>query len=72
MNTVYRAHLKILVAITNDGQEYTKILQTSADETQSGPSVGQNSWENVTSRVINNANNKILMLLNAYFEELEL
>jgi hypothetical protein len=72
LNTVYTANIKVLVTIIKDGEEFTKILQTSADDTQSGQSVGQNSWENVVGRIINNVNNKILMLLNAHFEELEL
>jgi hypothetical protein len=72
LNTMYTANIKVLVVITKDGQEHTKVLQTSSDDVQSGQSIGQNSWENVVGRVINDTNNKVLMLLNAYFEELQL
>jgi len=72
MNTTYVANVKVLVTINYDGQELVKTFQSSADDTRSGQSVGQNAWENLVGRIINNANNKILMLLNAQFEELKL
>ena len=81
-NYILVAKVKVLLTINRNGQEYSKIITgTSEDKYVKGVGTGTStsnvyrgneSLENVHAKNINNANNKVLMLLNAYFQEIGL
>jgi hypothetical protein len=73
--TLYKATVNILVTVKNGDDEYKKIIQSSSEEELS---ISTNvyrqgeQWTTVVGRAINSANNKILMMLNSYLDELSL
>ena len=72
------AKVKVKVFITRNGKEEAKIITGSSEDrytsvtTRDGTYDKNDSIEIVHAKNINNANNKVLMLLNAYFQELAL
>ncbi len=80
INTMCVAKIKVLVSVYKDGKNNTKVLSTTAEDTYvagvgTGTSTsniyrGKNSIEYVHASNINKANNKIIMMLNAYLEEM--
>lgn len=76
------AKVKVLLTINRNGKEFSKIITgTSEDKYVQGIGTGtstsnlyrgNDSLENIHAKNINKANNKVLMLLNAYFQELGL
>jgi hypothetical protein len=73
--SIYKAVANIFVTIKKDGEEFTKTIQASSEEEHHiSTSIYQQKeqWESVVAKAINNTNNKILMLLNSYLEELQL
>jgi hypothetical protein len=78
------AKVKVIVVVNKNGQETTKVITGSSEDRYTSVSTSALSYggsrtydkndsvEGVHGKNINNANNKILMLLNAYFQELGL
>jgi hypothetical protein len=81
VNSVCVAKVKVLVAVKLGGVDYNKIIVGSAEETHvssfgTGTKTsylyrGKESIEHIHAKNINDANNKVLMM-NHYFEELDL
>lgn len=81
-NYILVAEVKVLVTVNHNGQESSKIITGISEDRYiqgvgTGTSTsnvyrGNNSIENVHASNINKANNKVLMLLNSYFQELGL
>jgi hypothetical protein len=82
MTTILTAKVKVKLNIVNDGKVYEKNIATSADENYvSGVGTGTqtsnlyrgaDSWELTIAKAINSANNKVVMMMNSYFEEIGL
>ena len=82
VNSVCVAKVKVLVNVNRNGVDYSKVLVGSSEETHvagygTGTKTsymykGKDSIEHVHAKNINNANNKILMLMNRYFENMDL
>ena len=82
VNIMCLAKVKVLLTINKDGQEFTKIINGTSEDTYiagygTGTSTsnlyqGKNSLENTHANNINKANNKVVMLMNSYFEEIGL
>jgi hypothetical protein len=82
VNSVCVAKVKVLVNVNRNGVDYSKVLVGSGEETHvagygTGTKTsylykGKDSIEHVHAKNINNANNKILMLMNRYFENMDL
>ena len=72
------AKVKVKVFVTRNGKEEAKVITGSSEDrytsvtTSNGTYDKNDSIEIVHAKNINNANNKVLMLLNAYFQELAL
>jgi hypothetical protein len=66
--------LKILVKIIKDGKENVKIITSSAEDSHTRG--GRPNWREETNifvaGIVNDANNKALMLLNSFFSEMDL
>ena len=82
VTSVCSAKVKVLVTINRKGVDYSKILVGSAEEThvsgfgkeaqKSYRYKGQESVEHAHAKNINQANNKVLVLMNRYFENMDL
>jgi|APSaa5957512493_1039668.scaffolds.fasta_scaffold98406_1 hypothetical protein len=82
INMMCIAKVKILLTINRNGEELTKIISVSSEDTYvsgigTGTSTsniyrGKNSLEHTHAKNINKANNKVIMMMNSYFEELGL
>jgi hypothetical protein len=82
LNYIVVAKTKILLTIIKNGIETTKMFTGSSEDTYvagvgthtktSNVYQGQNSIQNTHSRNINNSYNKVLIMINAYFNELSL
>ena len=72
------AKVKVKIFVTRNGKEEAKVITGSSEDrytsvtTSNGTYDKNDSIEIVHAKNINNANNKVLMLLNAYFQELAL
>jgi len=76
------AKVKVLVTINRSGVDYSEILVGSADEThvsgfgteaqRSYRYKGKESVEHTHAKNINQANNEVLVLMNRYFENMDL
>jgi len=65
------AKVKVVISVTRNGVELTKNINTSTEDVYSyGPS--RESIILTHARNINNANNKIAMMMNSYFQEIGL
>ena len=70
------AKVKVLVIVNRNGQETTKIITGTSEERYTSVTTSQGTYDKndsiqgVHGKNINNANNKVLMMLNAYFQEL--
>lgn len=79
---ILSAKIKSSVTITRNGQQHEKIITATGEEKYirgvgtgtktSNIYQGSDSPEAVYARAINSANNKVLMMLNVYFQELGL
>ena len=82
VTSVCLAKVKVLVTINREGVEYSKILVGSAEDTyvssfgteaqKSYRYKGKESVEHTHAKNINTANNKVLVLMNRYFENMDL
>lgn len=82
INMVCVAKVKVLLTIIQNGEESTKLISTTSEDTYvqgvgTGTSTsniyrGKDSIEFTHARNINKVNNKIIMMVNAYLEELGL
>ena len=82
MNIMCVAKVKVLLTVNRNGKESTKIINiTSEDHYVSGIGTGtstsniyrgKNSLEYTHANNINKANNKVIMMINSYFEEIGL
>ena len=82
VTSVCSAKVKVLVTINRSGVDYSKILVGSAEETyvsgfgteaqKSYRYKGQESVEHTHAKNINQANNKVLALMNRYFQNMDL
>jgi len=82
INIMCIAKVKVLLAVNKNGEEFTKVISTSSEDSYvqgigTGTSTsniyrGKNSVEHTHARNINKANNKIMMMINSYLEEIEL
>lgn len=82
INIMCLAKVKVLLTVIKDGEELTKIISVSSEDTYvsgigTGTSTsniyrGKNSLEHTHARNINKANNKVIMMINSYFEEIGL
>jgi len=80
INTMCIAKVKVLLIVTKNSEESTKIISTSSEDSYvqgigTGTSTsniyrGKESLEYIHARNINKANNKIIMMINSYLEEL--
>jgi len=74
------AKVKVLLIVTKNSEESTKIISTSSEDSYvqgigTGTSTsniyrGKESLEYIHARNINKANNKIIMMINSYLEEI--
>ncbi|MCC7430747.1 hypothetical protein IT568_07900 [bacterium] len=82
INIMCLAKVKVLLTVIKDGEELTKIISVSSEDTYvSGISTGtstsniyrgKDSLEHTHAGNINKANNKVIMMMNSYFEEIGL
>jgi len=82
INYIVVAKLKVVVTINKNGNTTTKVITASSEDTYvqgvgtgtatSNYARGKDSLENTHVRNINNANNKVIMLLNSYLDEQKL
>jgi hypothetical protein len=82
VTNVCLAKVKVLVTINREGVDYSKILVGSAEDTyvsgfgteaqKSYRYKGKESVEHTHAKNINKANNKVLALMNRYFENMDL
>jgi len=82
INMITVAKVKVLISVTKNGEELTKIISITSEDTfvsgiGTGTSTsntyrGQNSIQHTHATNINKANNKVIMLMNSYFEEIGL
>ena len=82
VTSVCSAKVKVLVTINRSGVDYSKILVGSAEETyvsgfgteaqRSYRYKGKEPVEHTHAKNINQANNKVLVLMNRYFENMDL
>ena len=82
VTSVCSAKVKVLVIINRKGVDYSKTLVGSADDTyvssfgteaqKSYRYKGKESVEHTHAKNINQANNKVLVLMNRYFENMDL
>ncbi|MBC8180068.1 hypothetical protein H8E88_02985 [candidate division KSB1 bacterium] len=82
INMICVAKVKVLLTVNKDGEELTKIINVTSEDTYvsgigTGTSTsniyrGKDSIEHTHARNINKANNKVIMMINAYFEEIGL
>jgi hypothetical protein len=67
-NFIISAKLKIQISITKDGEEKTKMITVTSE----GANHAYGAPMSIHGENVNKANNKAIMLINAYFEELGL
>ncbi|MCK4980864.1 MAG: hypothetical protein KAS62_10745, partial [Candidatus Delongbacteria bacterium] len=82
INTMCVAKVKLLLTVNKNGEELTKLISTTSEDTfisgiGTGTSTsnvykGKDSIQHTHARNINKANNKVVMMMNAYFEEIGL
>jgi hypothetical protein len=82
VNSVCLAKVKVLVTINRSGVDYSEILVGSAEEThvsgfgtetqRSYRYKSKESVEHTHAKNINQANNEVLVLMNRYFENMDL
>lgn len=82
INTMCIAKVKVLLTINKNSEEFTKIISTSSEDSYvqgigTGTSTsniyrGKDSLQYTHARNINKANNKIIMMINSYLEEIGL
>jgi len=82
INMMCVAKVKVLISVTKDGEELTKIISITSEDTfvsgmGTGTSTsnihrGKDSIQHTHARNINKANNKVIMMMNSYFEEIGL
>jgi len=82
INMICVAKVKIQLEINRDAEELSKIITSTAEDTfvsgyGTGTSTsniyrGKNSIEHTHANNINKTNNKVIMMLNSYFEEIDL
>jgi len=82
INMMCVAKVKVLLSVNKDGEELTKIISITSEDTYvsgvgTGTSTsniyrGKDSLEHTHARNINKANNKVIMMINSYFEEIGL
>ena len=82
VTSVCSAKVKVLVTINREGVDYSKMLVGSAEDTyvagfgteaqKSYRYKGKESVEHTHAKNINQANNKVLTLMNRYFENMDL
>ena len=82
INIMCLAKVKVLLTVIKDGEELTKIISVSSEDTYvsgigTGTSTsnihrGKDSLEHTHARNINKSNNKVIMMMNSYFEEIGL
>lgn len=82
INMMCLAKVKVIISVKRNGEDLTKIITVTSEDTYisgvgTGTSTsniyrGQGSIEHTHARNINKANNKVIMMLNNYFEEIGL
>ena len=82
INMMCVAKVKVLLTVNRNGEEMTKIISITSEDTfvsgiGTGTSTsnihrGKDSIQHTHARNINKANNKVIMMMNSYFEELGL
>ena len=82
INYLCIAKIKVFLSVYHNGKKYEKIISTTSEDTYvhgvgtgTGTSSiykGKNSVEHVHARNINKANNKLVMMINSYLEEIGL
>ena len=81
-NIICVTKVKVLLTINHNGEEYTKMISVSSEANHvSGMGTGTNtsnlyrgkeSIQHVHANNINKANNKVVMMMNSYFDEIGL
>lgn len=81
VNLICIAKIKVLLTVNNNGEKLSKTISVSSEDTyisskasgaSSDVNTGKNSIENIHARNINKANNKVIIMMNSYFEEIGL
>jgi len=82
INMICVAKVKVLLIVNRNGEELTKIITVTSEDTYvsgigTGTSTsniyrGKDSIEHTHARNLNKANNKVIMMINSYFEEIGL
>ncbi|MEK6678997.1 MAG: hypothetical protein AABY39_06235 [Nitrospirota bacterium] len=73
-NFVFSAKVRVLVTVIRNNKEFTKIITGTSEETEVSGGKGGRGFTpaQIHANNIYNANNKVLLLINSYFQELGL
>ena len=71
INMICVAKVKVLLTVNRNGEDLTKIITVTSEDTY-GSEAGTGTSQHTHARNINKANNKVIMIINAYFEEIGL
>ena len=82
INMMCVAKVKVILSVNRNGEDLTKIISITSEDTfvsgiGTGTSTsnihkGKDSVQHTHARNINKANNKVIMMINSYFEEIGL